>query len=426
MQSRFNIRQKHLRKSIGLSNRHCELASQSILKSLATLPRLPYQHPTRETLPLGSPATSGLSIVQLNTPRRYSMRRKSLSSWQVPNCEPARQKQSSVRLADATEYAVAIQPNAKSFFSEQHPGYMGVYWGPVSTPGCCSIVETADCCLLVGTVFTDYTTTGHTTQINLGNSIQVHTDCVQIADQTYSDLAMSDFLQGLTSKLHRNNTSLKAFQRIKEDRPPNKSGSSEEPLSTRQLFTHIQQMLLPESSFIAETGDSWFNGINLALPQGSRFEIQMQYGSIGWSVGATLGYCLGCPERNVIACIGDGSFQLTAQEVSTMLRYNAKPIIFLINNGGYTIEVEIHDGPYNNINNWKYSQLIDVFNGEGGKGWGCQVKTEAELAAALSKALTHDGLSLIEVHVDRDDCSENLLEWGGHVAKNNGRPPRHL
>ncbi|QEG37199.1 alpha-keto acid decarboxylase family protein [Bythopirellula goksoeyrii] len=329
-------------------------------------------------------------------------------------------------LADATEYAVAIQPNAKSFFSEQHPGYMGVYWGPVSTPGCCSIVETADCCLLVGTVFTDYTTTGHTTQINLGNSIQVHTDCVQIADQTYSDLAMSDFLQGLTSKLHRNNTSLKAFQRIKEDRPPNKSGSSEEPLSTRQLFTHIQQMLLPESSFIAETGDSWFNGINLALPQGSRFEIQMQYGSIGWSVGATLGYCLGCPERNVIACIGDGSFQLTAQEVSTMLRYNAKPIIFLINNGGYTIEVEIHDGPYNNINNWKYSQLIDVFNGEGGKGWGCQVKTEAELAAALSKALTHDGLSLIEVHVDRDDCSENLLEWGGHVAKNNGRPPRHL
>ncbi len=60
------------------------------------------------------------------------------------------------------------------------------------------------------------------------------------------------------------------------------------------------------------------------------------------------------------------------------------------------------------------------------KGWGCRVTTEAKLANALSKALTHEGLALIEVQVDRDDCSKNLLEWGSHVAKNNGRPPRHL
>lgn len=35
-----------------------------------------------------------------------------------------------------------------------------------------------------------------------------------------------------------------------------------------------------------------------------------------------------------------------------MIRYGQNPIIFLINNGGYTIEVEIHDGPYNVIKNW--------------------------------------------------------------------------
>lgn len=37
------------------------------------------------------------------------------------------------------------------------------------------------------------------------------------------------------------------------------------------------------------------------------------------------------------------------QEVSTMLRFGANPIILLINNAGYTIEVEIHDGPYNRV-----------------------------------------------------------------------------
>ena len=36
----------------------------------------------------------------------------------------------------------------------------------------------------------------------------------------------------------------------------------------------------------------------------------MQYGSIGWSVGATLGYAQAVPEKRVIACIGDGGFQV--------------------------------------------------------------------------------------------------------------------
>ena len=36
----------------------------------------------------------------------------------------------------------------------------------------------------------------------------------------------------------------------------------------------------------------------------------MQYGSIGWSVGATLGYAQSVPEKRVISCIGDGSFQV--------------------------------------------------------------------------------------------------------------------
>lgn len=57
---------------------------------------------------------------------------------------------------------------------------------------------------------------------------------------------------------------------------------------------------------------------------------------------------------------------MTAQDVSTMIRCGQKNIIFLINNGGYTIEVEIHDGPYNVIKNWNYTGLVDaICNGEG-------------------------------------------------------------
>jgi pyruvate decarboxylase len=151
----------------------------------------------------------------------------------------------------------------------------------------------------------------------------------------------------------------------------------------------------------------------------------MQYGSIGWATGATFGYATAVQgRRRVISLIGDGSFQLTAQEVANMIRYKLNPIIFLINNRGYTIEVEIHDGPYNKIKNWNYSELIKAFNAEDGKGWGCQVSTEAELAAAVEKALANKELSFIEVMIDPDDCNKNLLEWGTKVGINNAKPPR--
>ncbi|XP_028110660.1 uncharacterized protein LOC114309161 [Camellia sinensis] len=60
------------------------------------------------------------------------------------------------------------------------------------------------------------------------------------------------------------------------------------------------------------------------------YEFQMQYGSIGWVVGVTLGYAQAARNKRVIASIGDGSFQVTAQAVSTMLRCEQRTIIFRI------------------------------------------------------------------------------------------------
>ena len=72
-------------------------------------------------------------------------------------------------------------------------------------------------------------------------------------------------------------------------------------------------MLTEKNLVLVETGDAWFNGLDLKLPENCQFEIQMQYGSIGWSVGATLGAQVALNnKKRVIALIGDGSFQMTA------------------------------------------------------------------------------------------------------------------
>ncbi|KAF8680725.1 hypothetical protein HU200_045566 [Digitaria exilis] len=157
-----------------------------------------------------------------------------------------------------------------------------------------------------------------------------------------------------------------------------------------------------------------------------RYEFQMQYGSIGWSVGALLGYAQGAGHKRVIACIGDGSFQVTAQDVSTMLRCHHRSIIFLINNGGYTIEVEIHDGPYNVIKNWNYTALVDAMHNGEGSCWTVKVTCEEELAAAIHTATAGDHkdcLCFIEVVAHKDDTSKELLEWGSRVSAANSRPP---
>lgn len=237
---------------------------------------------------------------------------------------------------------------------------------------------------------------------------------------------MRDLLDALAGQLSANDGALTAYRRVSSPKYILKPGKPDTPLTSRQLFARIQKLLDRKSTLLVETGDSWFNGMELSLPEGAQFEIQMQYGSIGWSVGASLGYALGMSKGRLISCIGDGSFQLTAQEISTMIRYGVNPIIFLINNGGYTIEVEIHDGPYNTIKNWDYAQLVETFSAGEGNAWGCKVSSEGELDKAITEAKKRNGLCLIEVLIDRNDCNVNLLRWGNQVARNNSRANRSM
>ena len=80
--------------------------------------------------------------------------------------------------------------------------------------------------------------------------------------------------------------------------------------------------------------------MGMKLPAGARFEIEMQWGSIGWAVPASFGYAVGAASRRTVAMIGDGSFQLIAQEVAQMIRRKLPITIFLMNNHGCTIEVD--------------------------------------------------------------------------------------
>ena len=330
-----------------------------------------------------------------------------------------------IEVAEALGCAVTVMAAAKSFFPEDHPQFTGIYWGEVSAPGAREIVDWADAVVCIGTIFNDYSTVGWTAMPTGAGVLTADQNRVYLEGHDFGRIHLRDFLSGLARNVQKRDATMIEYKRIRMDPRPESAAKLDAKLVRAEIVRQIRPLLTADTTVIAETGDSWFNAIGLKLPGGARFEIEMQWGSIGWSVPATFGYAVGARDRRVIAMIGDGSFQLTAQEVAQMIRRKLPVIIFLINNHGYTIEVEIHDGPYNNIKNWDYAGLIQVFNADDGHGRGLRVTNGGELAEAIKVALSnHEGPTLIECLIDRDDCSSDLISWGRLVAQANARPPR--
>ncbi|KAG0571245.1 hypothetical protein KC19_6G222400 [Ceratodon purpureus] len=343
-----------------------------------------------------------------------------------PKLRLAKANKAFVTFAEASGFAVATMPSAKGQVPESLSKFIGTYWGAVSSPFCLEIVESSDCYIFAGPVFNDYSSVGYSLLIKKSNMIVLEPDTVSIGEEEeYGCVQMGEFLNELAKRVVPNTNAYDNYMRIFINGGEVPKGEDiNDAIRVNTLFKHIQEILTADSVVIAETGDSWFNCQRLKLPDGCGYEFQMQYGSIGWSVGALLGYAQATKKR-CIACIGDGSFQVTAQDLSTMIRNQQCSIIFLINNGGYTIEVAIHDGPYNVIKNWSYTGVVEAFqNGEGAL-WTKKVTNEEELAIAIKIAQEKvDMLCFIEVICHKDDTSKELLEWGSRVASANGRPPQ--
>ncbi|KAH6645634.1 thiamine diphosphate-binding protein [Truncatella angustata] len=332
-----------------------------------------------------------------------------------------------LQLAETLGCAVVVQPAAKGFFPEDHPQFAGIFWGQVSTLAADAIVNWADVLLCVGTVFSDYSTVGWTALPGVPQLV-VDADSVTLPEPNthFGRVQLWDFLAGVADLASWNDSTMVEYNRLRPDPPLEHASDGRDRLTRKEVARQIQMLLTPETTVFADTGDSWFNGIQLRLPRGAEFEIEMQWGHIGWTLPASFGYKLAKPERRIIVMVGDGAFQMTAQDISQMVRWRTPVIVLLMNNRGYTIEVEIHDGQYNRIHDWNYALLVEAFNSKegGGHALGLEAHDAGQFAETLKRAMAHrNGPTLIECKVHRDDCSKELITWGHFVAAANARPP---
>lgn len=319
-------------------------------------------------------------------------------------------------LVKKSGYPFATMMLSKTSLDESHPQFIGTYMGNRSRAEVQKQVETSDGVLALGLKLTDFNSGGFSTQFPSGKTVCASMGSVKIGDRLYDGVDLKEFLDEIAAQLNHRKTNIESahqdpkFTKALDFKPiPNKK------LTVKRFFERMATFLKEDTIMIAETGSALFAGAEMTFLKGAKFMTQTFFGSIGYTVGSTLGVAVGAPKKRVVLIVGDGSFQLTCQEVSTMIRYGLDPIIIVINNDGYLVERVIGDGPFNDLQQWEYGKIPETFGG----GWGCKVKTEGELEAALEKAWKNKGVSCIDLIVGKWDSPDSMTKAGASMAKTN-------
>jgi indolepyruvate decarboxylase len=325
-------------------------------------------------------------------------------------------------LAEKLRLPVAVTGPAKAVIDETFPHYAGIYNGKASDPRTREAIEASDCLLSIGYRPIDGTS-GDFTATLPANTIRARGHSVDIGEDNYQAVTLKEVLRAVIDAVPQ--VTSRAAGRAAGAMPAGTHADGSAKLTQAAYWEAIQGYLRPGDVLLTDNGTSYAI-FGFHLPPKCTTVASVIWGSIGYSVGALLGTLTAAPERRHLLFIGDGSFQETAQELSTMLRHDCKPVIFLINNGGYTIERGYmgKTADYNDIATWAYTELPKVFR-PGTTARSFLVKTVADLEKALSAP--NDSLVFVESVMDPYDAPDAVIHSSNNGAELDYGPrgPQH-
>jgi indolepyruvate decarboxylase len=308
-----------------------------------------------------------------------------------------------MELSGKIQAPVAVINAAKAVIDETFPHYLGIYAGRASEPGVREVIEASDCLLAIGYRPIEVTTGDFSAALPPG-AIHLRGHSADVGDENYQAVTLEEVLRGVVSKVPQSKASAsRRAPSAMTAAPTDGSGR----LTQAAYWRAIQDYLRPRDVLYIDNGTAYAI-LGLKLPTGCSFIGSINWGSIGYSVGALLGALTAAPHRRHLLFVGDGSFQVTAQELSTILRHDYKPVIFLINNGGYTIERGYigKSEPYNDIANWAYAGLPKVLRPDT-SARSFVVKSLGDLREVLS--VQNDTMIFVESIMDRHDAPAPVI-----------------
>lgn len=316
------------------------------------------------------------------------------------------------KFAERHNIPMATTLLSKSVINEMHPLYIGVYAGSNSSKDHVKdMVENSDCLIVCGEVLTEATVGYRPSKVfEKRDMITCTIDQFKVKNHHYPNVLFGDFFKAL---FHTELT-----QKIKPVLPEKQIIGKFVPfsncsLTSSRFFEKINSMLDEDTVVIADVGDSLIGASDLTVHNHASFYGPAFYLSMGYAIPASLGIKLAKPTVRPIVLVGDGAFQMSCAELSTILKHKLNPIVFVLNNKGYTTERMILDGGFNDIVNWNYHSITELLGG--GKGF--KVSTEEDLENAVNVAMKSEVLTVINCEIGPFDVSPALKRMSESLAK---------
>jgi indolepyruvate decarboxylase len=309
----------------------------------------------------------------------------------------------------------------KCLVDESHPQYAGLYVGAMSAQSAREIVEGADVVLDLGGVnLNDITTAAYSAKLDPTRFVTIGLNDVRMGEKVITSVRLRDMLVEL-AKLK---SPARRFRRTADRAQPPIAGKPSDRITMDALYSRYAGFIRKGDTVVLETGSSTLGLTPVRLTDGVRVEAQVLWGSIGWATPAAFGVALADPSRRTILITGEGSHQLTANEIGSMGRFGANVIVFVLNNDGYLIERALEENPdwsYNDLAHWRYAELPRTL---GCAEWfAARVTTLGELDAAMKAARESKSGAYIEVVGERMDMPPILAFAHDRLATMYGDAP---
>lgn len=325
-----------------------------------------------------------------------------------------------LQFAQACKIPIATTMLGKSVVSERHPLFIGLYGGAIGNADVTEFVEDSDLVLMLGAFLSDINLGVYSAKLDPDRCVYATSEELRISHHHYRHVGLKEYVEGL------NAANMKAVSReipdslvLKQTFDSGEQVNENDPLRTSRMMAMLNRRLDSEVIVVADVGDSLFAATELTIHDRGEFLSPAYYTSMGFSIPAALGAATARPKHRVVVLVGDGAFQMTGQELSTLIASGHAPLIIVLDNHGYGTERYLHAGDwkYNEINPWNYCELLNVYGG----GVGHQVCTEGEFAQALEVAWNDTSQPhMIQAKLLENDASETLKKLAERMGEHVG------
>ncbi|NQZ76390.1 MAG: biosynthetic-type acetolactate synthase large subunit [Ekhidna sp.] len=315
-----------------------------------------------------------------------------------------------------------------SAFSTRHPLYVG-YTGMHGNYGPNVKTNECDVFIAVGMRFDDRVTGDVSTYAAQAKVIHIELDPAEIDKNIKSEVAINgDAKQALKALLPLVNENthedwleeFHACDRIEMDKAIKKSiDPASSKMTMAEVIHKLSNYTEGKSLVVTDVGQHQMMASRYYKFDHKRSHITSGgLGTMGFCLPAAIGAKIGAQDREVIAIVGDGGFQMTLQELGLIMQYNVGVKILILNNEflGMVRQWQqlFFDKRYSftEMQNPDFIKLSESYNVPARR-----IENRDELEDAFDNWLNTDGASLLEVMVEKEENVFPMVPTGSSVSK---------